>query len=100
VTGRPHRIEIWFALEGSTIYLLSGGGEHSDWVKNLRAAPEVTVEIGTETLPGRARIVMDAAEDKLARTLVPAKYQPGYGGDLSRWRASALPIAVDLELQP
>jgi deazaflavin-dependent oxidoreductase (nitroreductase family) len=97
VTGQPHRIEIWFALEGSTLYLLSGGGERSDWVKNLRKTPEVTVEIGTETFGGRARIVVDAAEDELARTLVPAKYQPGYGGDLSGWRRSALPVAVDLD---
>jgi deazaflavin-dependent oxidoreductase (nitroreductase family) len=99
VTGRPHRIEIWFALDGSTLYLLSGGGERSDWVKNLRATPEVTVEIGSETLDGRARVVLDAAEEELARTLLPAKYQPGYGGDLSDWRESALPVAVDLELQ-
>ncbi len=25
VSGRPHEIEIWFALEGRTLYLLSGG---------------------------------------------------------------------------
>ena len=24
VTGRPHTIEIWFAREGSTVYMLSG----------------------------------------------------------------------------
>src|SRR5438128_3103033 len=34
-SGRPHTIEIWFALHGATVYLLSGGGEGSDWVKNL-----------------------------------------------------------------
>ena len=36
-------------------------------------------------------------EDDLARRLVTAKYQPGYGGDLSDWRRSSLPVAVDLE---
>jgi len=25
-----------------------------------------------------------------------AKYQPTYGGDLSGWRRSSLPVAVDL----
>jgi hypothetical protein len=26
----PHRIEIWFALEDATVYLLAGGGERAD----------------------------------------------------------------------
>ena len=25
-TGKPHRIEIWFAREGSTVYVLAGAG--------------------------------------------------------------------------
>lgn len=97
VSGQPHRIEIWFALEGSTLYLLSGGRAHSDWVKNLRKTPEVTVELGGEAFAGCARIVEDPGEDTRARALVHDKYAGGYGGDLSRWRRSALPIAVDLE---
>ena len=67
VTGRPHRIEIWFALEGDTVYLLSGGRDRSDWVKNLRKTPEVTVELGGGVFSGRAQVVEDAAEDERAR---------------------------------
>ncbi len=96
VTGRSHRIEIWFALDGDTLYLLSGGRERSDWVKNLRALPEVTVELGHGVFAGRARIVDDEAEDERARALVHDKYATSYGGDLSRWRRTALPVAVDL----
>jgi deazaflavin-dependent oxidoreductase (nitroreductase family) len=96
VTGRPHRIEIWFALDGDTLYLLSGGRERSDWVKKLRRTPEVSVELGDEVLTGRARIVAEPAEDERARALVYDKYAGSYGGDLSRWRRSALPVAVDL----
>lgn len=97
VSRRPHRIEIWFALDGDTLYLLSGGRDRSDWVKNLRATPDVTVELGNAVYAGRARIVDDAAEDERARALVHDKYARGYGGDLSRWRRSALPVAVDLD---
>lgn len=96
VTGRPHLIEIWFALEGDTVYLLSGGRDRSDWVKNLRKTPEVTVELGSGVFSGRARVVEDAAEDERARALVHDKYATGYGGDLAGWRGSALPVAVDL----
>ena len=95
-TGRPHRIEIWFALDGDSLYMLSGGRDRSDWVKNLRRTPEVTVELGHESFAGRARIVTDPDENERARTLVYDKYARSYGGDLSHWRRSALPVAVDL----
>jgi deazaflavin-dependent oxidoreductase (nitroreductase family) len=96
VTGRPHRIEIWFAIDGPTLYMLSGGGDRSDWVRNLRTTSEVSVEIGTNSFAGRARVVEDEAEDRRARQLVHDKYAPGYGGDLEDWRRRSLPIAVDL----
>ena len=97
VTGRPHRIEIWFAIDGDTLYMLSGGGERSDWVKNLRREPAVKLEIGDGRFAGHARVVTDAGEDDRARTLVHDKYARSYGGDLSSWRRTALPIAVDLQ---
>jgi deazaflavin-dependent oxidoreductase (nitroreductase family) len=104
VSGRPHTIEIWFALQGSTLYLLSGGGDRSDWVRNLSARPAVTVRIGRRDAAeraGSARVVEPlTAEDELARELVVAKYQPTYGGDLSGWRRASLPVAVDLERPP
>jgi deazaflavin-dependent oxidoreductase (nitroreductase family) len=100
VSGRPHTIEIWFALQDHTLYLLSGGGDRSDWVRNLLTRPEVTVRLGRRdaaALAGRARLVEAGSdEDELARRLVAGKYQPGYGGDLSGWRRSSLPVAVDL----
>jgi deazaflavin-dependent oxidoreductase (nitroreductase family) len=100
-SGRPHVIEIWFALHGATVYLLSGGGERSDWVKNLQQEPAARVRIGTRRFTGRARVVVGAAEeDELARRLVTEKYQPGYAGDLSGWREASLPVAVDLERPP
>lgn len=96
VTGRPHEIEIWYALRESTVYLLSGGGRRSDWVRNLLRHPEVVVRIGARTLSGRGRLVTEPDEDRLARTLVHGKYSDGYQGDLTGWRDSALPIAIDL----
>ena len=104
VSGRPHTIEIWFALRERTLYLLSGGGERSDWVRNLSARPAVTVRIGRRDaaeLAGRARVVEPGSEeDELARRLVVGKYQPTYGGDLTSWRRESLPVAVDLDDHP
>jgi deazaflavin-dependent oxidoreductase (nitroreductase family) len=96
VSGKPHRIEIWFAHHEGTLYLLSGGGERSDWVRNLRQEPGVTVRLGRRSYPGTGRIVTDPGEDRLARDLVFGKYSQRYSDDLEEWRESALPVAVDL----
>jgi deazaflavin-dependent oxidoreductase (nitroreductase family) len=97
VTGRPHEIEIWFSLvpETRTLYMLSGGRGHSDWVKNLRRNPEVTVHIAKEQFRGHAREARDAEEDELARRVLVEKYESS-PGRLENWRRTALPVAVDL----
>ena len=96
VTGQPHEIEIWLALEGPTLYMLSGGKDRTDWVKNIRHTPETTVKIHGSIFEDRGRVVGKPEEDELARRLLFEKYQPRTGGDLTRWRGSALPVAVDL----
>ena len=95
-TGDPHEIEIWFAARGSTIYMLSGGRERSDWVKNILATPEVRVRIRAQEFGGRARIVEEPSEEEWARSALFDKYNAGYGGDLTGWSRSALAVAVDL----
>ena len=97
MTGRPHRIEIWFAADGGTLYLLAGGRERADWVRNLVADPHVRVEVGDRTFDANARVLeAGSEEDQRARDLVFTKYQPRYSGDLTSWRDSALPVALDV----
>ena len=95
-SGLPRTIEIWFALAGRTLYMLAGGGPQPGWVKNLLREPEVRVRLAGSDFSGRARIVREAAEDRVARRLVFEKYQPTYGGDLTGWSWRSLPVAVDL----
>jgi len=98
VTGRPHEIEIWYARQGDTLYLLSGGGDRADWVRNLRALPAATVRVGDVTSPARGRLIeAGTTEDTLARRLVFEKYQPEYGGDLRGWRDTAVAVAIDVQ---
>lgn len=96
-TERLHRIEIWFAHRGDTVYVLSGSGTASDWVRNLVQTPEVTLQVGHKELRGRGRIVREPAEDRLARDLLYRKYNPRYPKELEDWRNTALPVAVDLK---
>jgi deazaflavin-dependent oxidoreductase (nitroreductase family) len=97
VSGRSHTIEIWFALDGRTLYMLSGGRDKADWVRNIVRAPQVQVRIGTTLFDGQARIVKASTEeDARARKLVTDKYTPRSSDDLSDWSRTSLPVAVDL----
>lgn len=98
-TGAPHTVEIWFGVRGGVLYLLSGGGHRSDWVRNLLAEPSVAVRIGSGTeRRGHARLVEDAEEDAAARLLLAAKYQGWSDGQpLSSWASTALAVAIDLD---
>jgi len=96
VTGKPHEIEIWFGLENNTLYLMSGDGK-SDWVKNLRKNPSVTVRIASHTFNSMARVVTDKNEETIARNLLADKYKERESdGSLSEWARTALPVAMDL----
>ena len=100
VTGNPHEIEIWFALDTAvptTLFLMAGAGDDSDWVRNLRADPAVTARVGDTTYVARARVVdPESDEDERARTLVHDKFAPRYSGDLTDWRGRALPVAIEI----
>ncbi len=98
VSGRPHTIEIWFALAGQTLYLLAGGRENADWVRNVRHFPQVQVKISEMVFSGKARIIpASSEEDALARRLVFEKYTPRSSDDLRAWSRQSLPVAIDLD---
>lgn len=100
-TGKPHEIEIWFGIQGDSLYLLAAEGHKSDWVKNLLHDPNVSIQIKDTFFSGIARLVNDPEEEWNARHLLAAKYQ-GWrvGRALSAWGRSALVVAIDLKLAP
>ena len=100
VTGQLHEIEIWFAVERTTLYMLAGGRYTADWVKNLQRTPSVTVRIKDRTFAGQGRVVDEASAEAIrARTLVGPKYGEWRPGQPQRgWTWTALPVAVDVQL--
>lgn len=96
VTGRPHEIEIWFGARGRSIYLLSGS-HSSDWLKNLRREPSVSVRIAEHVFSGTARLVGDKEEEMAARYMLAEKYQEWEEGKkLSQWARTAVVVGIDL----
>ncbi|MCC6500257.1 MAG: nitroreductase family deazaflavin-dependent oxidoreductase [Anaerolineales bacterium] len=101
VTGKPHEIEIWFGMRGGALYLLSGGGNKSDWVKNLAKNPNATVRIGKRTFNATGRLVQPAEEEASARTLLADKYNERESdGSLSEWARTALVVRLDISSTP
>jgi deazaflavin-dependent oxidoreductase (nitroreductase family) len=96
-SGRPHEIEIWFGVQDRSIYLLSGGRYHADWVKNLLKDPHVVVRIAGQRFTGVARLVQDGQEELAARDMLADKYgERESDGSLDDWARTSLVVAVDL----
>jgi deazaflavin-dependent oxidoreductase (nitroreductase family) len=80
-TGNPHEIEIWFGVDGDTMYLISGNGAGADWYRNALANPAVVVQFAGETHHGVARDVTDPDERRRVGDLMGDKYR--WDGDAS-----------------
>ena len=98
VSGKPHEIEIWFACHpeptSRVLYMMAGGRDRADWVRNLRHEPAVSVRIGDTILAATAQIIApDEPDEQLARELLCDKYQDWRSGQpLSDWGRTALPV--------
>ena len=100
-TGKPHEIEIWFAVLDGRLFMMAGGRMRSDWVRNLIRTPGVSVRIRGETRRGTARVLDEEGEPELdarVRRVVSEKYgEVEADGSLSRWGKTALPVEVSFD---
>lgn len=56
-SGREHIVPMRAMVDGAALYLFAsahGSPRHPDWYHNLRAHPEIVIELGTEVVPVRA----------------------------------------------
>ena len=67
-TGTERVTPLMALLDGDDIVIFAskaGAPDNPDWYHNLVANPATTVELGTETLPVRARVAEGAERDDL-----------------------------------
>ena len=96
ITGNPHQIEIWFVVHNGVVYLMSGGGLKSDWVKNLLKDPQVTLRIAGQTFSALA-YVQQEKDEEIIRNLMADKYKEREsGGSLSEWARTALVVGFEI----
>jgi deazaflavin-dependent oxidoreductase (nitroreductase family) len=92
-TGLDREVELWWATDGTTIYLISGGGDRSDWVRNLLAEPRARLRLRDGAIDVTARLpLLEPAERAVAAATLATKY----GRDAAAWRERAYLIALDV----
>ena len=65
---------MWYARDGDTVYCISGWGSSSDWLKNLKAEPTVSVHIGSKRWETRAELIPDKSKLEEVLRSFRAKY--------------------------
>ena len=95
VTGRPHEIEIWYVEQDGALYLMSGGGRSSDWVKNIEASPAASVRVGDLQFSATGETDPSNINAMEIRQKMASKYQ-GWkpGRELSGWAQTALIVEL------
>ncbi len=113
-TGRPRTRPVRAIRSDDTLYAVALLGERSDWLRNARAKPEITVKLGSRQFGARVRELADPAErdaaaDLFVREIVPFDYVDYAGYEWGfptrrkieeahrRWAAEGVMVAIDLE---
>jgi deazaflavin-dependent oxidoreductase (nitroreductase family) len=95
-SGQPRTSPLaYFSIDGKTVIVGSYGGADIDpaWVHNLRANPDVHVEVDTESFDAVARELPSAERDAIYPEVVAAA--PGFG----EYQANTSRVIPIFELQ-
>ncbi len=68
-TGVSREIEIWFTQLEGRYYLIAEHREQTHWVKNILHNPHVSFRVAGQTFNGTGRVVNEAAERDLLKSI-------------------------------
>ena len=80
-SGKPREIEIWFTHRDGQFYVIAEY-ETSNWLRNVRAHPDVEVRVAGRKFRARARVLSpetDAELNRAVQELSRKKYGWGEG---------------------
>jgi deazaflavin-dependent oxidoreductase (nitroreductase family) len=93
-SGRPHRVTVWFAYDGDSIWLRTD--RNADWLRNLDRDPRATVRIaGHQTAVRREPVPDEASALRGLVELWRAKYGQEWVAD---WYVERGRVPVRLRL--
>ncbi len=95
-TGKPHTVELWFAVAGKKIYL-SHEGAYTDWMKNILEDNRVEFKIGKSQFKGNARIAKDDEAFELGKHALYLKYYGNADEDtINDWFSESTIIEISM----
>ena len=93
-SGQPRLAPVVYSRDGEHYVIVASKGgapTHPAWYHNLLAHPLVTVEVGSETFPARARVTEGAERDRLFAERAAAS--PNFA-EYQRRTARVIPVVV------
>ena len=96
-SGRPRTTPLAYHHRGNRYLVIASNGgaaRHPNWFRNLELDPNVTIEVGTETFPARARILHSSERDAAFAAIVAQT--PAAGAFQAKARRT-IPV---IELEP
>lgn len=93
-SGEPRINPMMYLADGDRLLVFASKGgapTHPDWYHNLLAAPQVTVEVGTETFPAHAVDLQGQERDRLYAE--QARRYPGFA-EYQRQTSRVIPVVA------
>jgi len=95
-TGKPHTIELWFAVVEGRVYL-SHEGKSTDWMKNILKDNRVAFRIRGNQFKGRARIVKSGRIFEIGKRALYLKYYGEASDDvIDDWFSESTVIEISM----
>jgi deazaflavin-dependent oxidoreductase (nitroreductase family) len=93
-SGRTHVVPLVYTVDGGRMVVMGskgGASTHPDWYYNVRANPEVTVEVGTDSFAARATVAERGERQRLFDQM--AAQMPGFA-EYQRNTTRQIPVIV------
>ena len=76
-SGQPHTVPVAYVERDGDYYLAATAGgqpKEPQWIRNLRATPAATIQVGRETHPASVEVLRGDARDAAWHDVIVAKY--------------------------
>ena len=97
-SGKPRTTPVAYTLDAGRLVLVAAKdrdvARHPDWFYNLRANPDVTVELGREMFPARATILTGEERQRLFDRIA-AEIPADFAGYLQKTHIEVPVIAIE-----
>ena len=93
-SGQPRTNPVVYTTDGDDLIVIASNGgadHHPDWYYNVKANPNVTIELGEQQFSAHAEIAEESERDRLFSQMATA--MPGFA-DYQRNTARRIPVVI------